>query len=184
MRCLTESMAQSATRLLRESQDALFVRLRELPRDRDIHVETSALAAFFPDDVDLEFGVVVTAEGRVYEFDLVYPPAVPSDNRQGTRCSVTGVRPQDGGALRQATGTSRTRSEFCLGRRPSRTSRLRIRQHAPVDEVMGRRRATMPVARRVLVLGPATDRRRHRLVDMDPAPSREAVAWRTPLAGA
>ncbi|MDQ6949649.1 MAG: hypothetical protein M3256_26220 [Actinomycetota bacterium] len=39
---------------------------------RGINEHTSVLAAFFPDDVDVDFGVVVTPERRVYEFDLRY----------------------------------------------------------------------------------------------------------------
>ena len=85
---MTESTAELSTGLLRESQDALFVRLRELLRDRGIDVEASALATFFPDDVDLEFGVVVTADGRVYEFDLVYPRR--GDIGQKTRNATLG----------------------------------------------------------------------------------------------
>src|SRR3954463_11892375 len=65
-------MAEASTLLLRESDEPLFVRLRELLDDRGIDVGRSALARIFPDDADMEFGVIVTPDRRVYEFDLHY----------------------------------------------------------------------------------------------------------------
>lgn len=52
----------------------MWARLRELLRLRDIDPNTAVLADFFPDDTDLEFGVLLTPEGRVYEFDFTYGP--------------------------------------------------------------------------------------------------------------
>ena len=65
-------MAEASTRLLRESNDPLWVRLRALLAERDVDVSRSALAVFFPDDTNMEFGVVVTPDRQVYEFDLHY----------------------------------------------------------------------------------------------------------------
>lgn len=65
-------MAETCTRLLRESDTALYDRLRSQLAERGIDVQASVLATFFPDDADLEFCVIVTPERRVYEFDLRY----------------------------------------------------------------------------------------------------------------
>jgi hypothetical protein len=67
-----ENVAAASTRLLRKSDDPLYVRLRNLLNERGINVESSALAAFFPDDGNVEFGVLVTQDRHVYEFDLHY----------------------------------------------------------------------------------------------------------------
>lgn len=69
---MSESMARSSTRLLRESDEPLFRRLRVLLAERGIDSGRSALAALFPDDTDMEFGVVVAQDKRVYEFQLHY----------------------------------------------------------------------------------------------------------------
>jgi hypothetical protein len=71
---MPETMAESSTRLLREAKDPLYVRLRVLLADKGIDASTCVLAAFFPDDTNMEFGVVVTPERQVYEFDLYYGP--------------------------------------------------------------------------------------------------------------
>jgi hypothetical protein len=69
---MSESMVRSSTRLLRESADPLFQRLRELLSERGIDVTRSSLATFFPDDTDMEFGVIVAQDKRVFEFELRY----------------------------------------------------------------------------------------------------------------
>ncbi len=60
------------TALLRESRDPLYVRYRELLSHRGIDPSTAVLAESFPDDFRLEFGIVVTADRRVYLFSLEY----------------------------------------------------------------------------------------------------------------
>jgi hypothetical protein len=60
------------TELLKESRDPLYVRYRELLSARGIDPSTAVLAESFPDDVRLEFGIVVTADRRVYLFSLEY----------------------------------------------------------------------------------------------------------------
>ena len=71
---MPETMAESSTRLLREGKNPLHVRLRVLLADKGIDGSTCVLAAFFPDDTNMEFGVVVTPERQVYEFDFYYGP--------------------------------------------------------------------------------------------------------------
>lgn len=69
---MAETTAQACTRLLRESSDPLYVRLRTLLGERGLDAGRVALATLFPDDTHLELGVVVTADGRVHEFELYY----------------------------------------------------------------------------------------------------------------
>jgi hypothetical protein len=69
---MAESAAEASTRLLRESDDPLWARLRTLLADRDVDASRAALATLFPDDTNMEFGVIVTPDRRVYEFDLHY----------------------------------------------------------------------------------------------------------------
>jgi hypothetical protein len=70
---MTDSeVARLSTELLRTSGDPIWTRLRELLRQRDIDPITAVVADFFPDDVDLEFGVLLTPDGHVYEFDFTY----------------------------------------------------------------------------------------------------------------
>jgi hypothetical protein len=52
--------------------DPVWTRLRWLLVDRGLDPQKIALATLFPDDTNMEFGIVVTAEGTVYECDLVY----------------------------------------------------------------------------------------------------------------
>ena len=65
-------VAELSTRLLRKSGDPVWARLRELLRARGLDPGQVALANLFPDDTNMEFGIVVTPDGRVYEFDLTY----------------------------------------------------------------------------------------------------------------
>ncbi len=60
------------TALLRESPDPLYARFRELLSERGIDPSTSTLAESFPDDSQFEFGIVVTADRRVYQFGFDY----------------------------------------------------------------------------------------------------------------
>lgn len=58
--------------MLRTSDEQPYRRLRELLPDHGVDVGTDALADLFPDDVDQEFGVIVTARRRVFTFVLHY----------------------------------------------------------------------------------------------------------------
>ena len=60
------------TRELRESQKPLWSRLRELLIERGLEPKKVALVAFFPDDIQYEYGVVVTADRRIYQFGFDY----------------------------------------------------------------------------------------------------------------
>lgn len=62
------SQAAHLTRMLRNSDDPLFARIRELLPEFGVDIRSARLAQFFPDDVDQEFGVLVTAERNVFTF--------------------------------------------------------------------------------------------------------------------
>jgi hypothetical protein len=64
--------AARLTRLLRDSGDPLFARLRELLSERGVDVGTAVLAQLFPDDVDQEFGVLLASDRSVHTFVLHY----------------------------------------------------------------------------------------------------------------
>ena len=63
---------RTLTGLLRSNEYPLWKRLRELLPERGVDPATAVLAEMFPDDTMLEFGVLVTAAGEVFEFDFVY----------------------------------------------------------------------------------------------------------------
>jgi len=65
-----ETVAEASTRLLRKSDDPLYSRLRVLLAELGVDIERSVLADFFPDDGNLEFGIIVTPAREVFEFDL------------------------------------------------------------------------------------------------------------------
>ena len=69
---VTESVPTASTRLLRGSDEPLFRRLRALLSERDVDPQTAILADIFPDDVDQEFGLVVTQDRRVIQFVVHY----------------------------------------------------------------------------------------------------------------
>jgi hypothetical protein len=69
---VAESVPTASTRLLRRSDEPLFQRLRALLSERDVDPQTAILADFFPDDVDQEFGLVVTQDRRVIQFVVHY----------------------------------------------------------------------------------------------------------------
>jgi hypothetical protein len=56
------------TRLFRESPDPMWAKLRELVRDRSADPQSTVLAFSVEDGDEHEFGVVVTAERRVFEY--------------------------------------------------------------------------------------------------------------------
>jgi hypothetical protein len=67
-----ESQAAMLTRQLRSSDDPLYVRLRELLQGFGVDMQAAVLAQLFPDDVDQEFGVIVTPGRAVFTFVLHY----------------------------------------------------------------------------------------------------------------
>jgi hypothetical protein len=50
----------------------MWTRTRHLLEERGISPSTSILATSFPDDTSFEFGVIVTSDGRVYQFGFEY----------------------------------------------------------------------------------------------------------------
>ena len=64
--------AEFLTLKLRGSAEAVFVCLRELLTELGTKVESAVLAAFFEDDVDQQFGVLVGADNSVHTFVLHY----------------------------------------------------------------------------------------------------------------
>lgn len=60
------------TALLRMDEDPFWNRIRQLLCERGIGVETVLLADCFPDDAQFEFGLVVGAGGRVFQFGIDY----------------------------------------------------------------------------------------------------------------
>ena len=58
----------SLTHDLRESDEPLWRRLRQLLVERGVEPSSSALLASFPDDVQFQYGVIVTADASVYQF--------------------------------------------------------------------------------------------------------------------
>ena len=66
------NVAELSTHLLRTDEGPLWSRLRKLLDERGLDPNSVALADLLPDDTDMEFGIIVTPEGDVYEFDLVY----------------------------------------------------------------------------------------------------------------
>ncbi len=62
----------SLTALLRSGVDPFWVRLRELLSERGLALDKLMLASSFPDDTNLEFGIVVTNDRRVYQFAFDY----------------------------------------------------------------------------------------------------------------
>jgi hypothetical protein len=69
---MKKSVAELSTELLRSSEDPLWSRLRQLLTEHGVDISTDILADLFPDDVDQEFGVVVTKERKVATFVFHY----------------------------------------------------------------------------------------------------------------
>ena len=64
---------RARTELMRTSVERPYwVRLRDLLHERGINPNEAVMAQSFPDDAQLEFGIVVTPEGQVVEFDYDY----------------------------------------------------------------------------------------------------------------
>lgn len=60
------------TNLLRTGTDPLWVRLRQLLRERGIDPTTTSLVESFEDDEFYEYGVVETAEGKRFRYSIRY----------------------------------------------------------------------------------------------------------------
>lgn len=66
------STARRSTALLRQSDEQPYRRLRELLVEHGADPQGDVLADLFEDDVDQEFGVLVTATRRVLTFVMHY----------------------------------------------------------------------------------------------------------------
>ncbi len=64
--------AVELTTLLRSSDDPLWRRLRSLLEGKGLEPGTTAVADLFPDDNSLEFGLIVTCDRKVFQFDFDY----------------------------------------------------------------------------------------------------------------
>jgi hypothetical protein len=71
MACDIENIA-ARTEALRSSPEPMWSRIRDLLQERGIEPTTSALVQFFPDDASFQYGVLATADGRVFEFGFDY----------------------------------------------------------------------------------------------------------------
>lgn len=69
---MTESVPAASTRLLCGSDESLFQCLRVRLSERDVDPQTAILADVLPDDVDQEYGLVVTQDRRVIQFVVHY----------------------------------------------------------------------------------------------------------------
>lgn len=69
---MDKTTATLSTHLLRESDDLLYVRLRDLLAERGLDPTSCVLADLFPDDGHMELGYLVTDDRRVITFELHY----------------------------------------------------------------------------------------------------------------
>ncbi len=67
-----EQFINEQTSTMRTSQDPLVAGIRRCLLDKGVQVATAAIAEWFPDDTSFEFGVVVTVDGRVFQFGYDY----------------------------------------------------------------------------------------------------------------
>ena len=67
------------TKLFRTSELPFWVRLRALVRERGVNPDTSLLPVTFEDDVDFEFGIIVTHDRRIIQYGVRFSEASPSD---------------------------------------------------------------------------------------------------------
>jgi hypothetical protein len=71
MACDIEEIV-TRTEALRSSPKPMWSRIRDLLRERGIEPTMSALIELFPDDVSFQYGVLATADGRVFQFGFDY----------------------------------------------------------------------------------------------------------------
>jgi len=63
---------EELTLVLKESNDDLVLGIRKCLAEKDIDLETVIVADWFPDDVSFEYGILVTQQGRVFQFGYDY----------------------------------------------------------------------------------------------------------------
>ena len=59
-------------KLLHHSSDPMWVRIRSLLARKGIDPQSTILVEVFPDDYQLIFGLIVTSDDLVYQFDYNY----------------------------------------------------------------------------------------------------------------
>ncbi|MDX1763743.1 MAG: hypothetical protein R3231_05430 [bacterium] len=70
---------QENTKLLQGSDQPLWVRVRELIREKGIDPLRATVAYAYPEDLHFELGVIVTPEGRVFQYGFDYLHQAISD---------------------------------------------------------------------------------------------------------
>ena len=65
-----ESVTLRFTAQLRTSDETLWVDIRDRLEREGESASRSAVATLFPDDVALEYGLIVTSSGRVFELEV------------------------------------------------------------------------------------------------------------------
>lgn len=60
------------TKLLRESDEPMWTRIRHLLDGRGIKVDKSILVESFPDDTCFEFGILITQDGSIIQYGFDY----------------------------------------------------------------------------------------------------------------
>jgi len=77
------------TASLRADSGPLWARIRWLLEDRGVDASKSLLLDFFTDDSDLYWGLIVTPEGRAFQFDFDYLRRQPAEGRFSSWEDVT-----------------------------------------------------------------------------------------------
>jgi hypothetical protein len=72
-------MIQQLTGLFRASEEPFWMRLREAVRERRVEPDKSLLADSFEDDINFEFGILVTHDRRVIQYGFSYSDQSFSD---------------------------------------------------------------------------------------------------------
>lgn len=84
LRRVLRDRAIDLTMLLRESPRLEIHQLRRFVESSGLDVETAILADFHPEDVRDLYGVLVTSDRRVFQFDVIYevdPGPGPQEDR-------------------------------------------------------------------------------------------------------
>ena len=68
-----QSVITELTDAIRNSDRSFAAGIRRCLKEKGISVETAIIADLFPDDHCLDFGLVVTGEGAVFQFGYRYP---------------------------------------------------------------------------------------------------------------
>jgi hypothetical protein len=74
-------MVQERTNLFRTSAEPFWVRLRQVMKEQGVEPATSMLAESFEDDVNFEFGILITCERRVIQYGFRYSEPSFSDGK-------------------------------------------------------------------------------------------------------